>query len=219
MPTGAPRGESLTAPTRGRPRRCGAAHQDLCFLPNLSGTGGGQASHHQPRAVAEPHARHLTMRGVNSGEFGVESTRRFGPRAGLRPSRVPKPHGRTHSLFTMSKNTPRTRRRGDAPAGSAGGEFCGCGRWIVGLLPGLPVSRPSRPASPGGHGGARRDRTDDLMLAKHALSQLSYCPSATSSAVGQGGSLGRVGSGLHDWWAWEDSNFRPHAYQARALTN
>ena len=22
-----------------------------------------------------------------------------------------------------------------------------------------------------------------------------------------------------DWWAWEDSNFRPHAYQARALTN
>ena len=25
-------------------------------------------------------------------------------------------------------------------------------------------------------GGARRDRTDDLMLAKHALSQLSYCP-------------------------------------------
>ena len=21
------------------------------------------------------------------------------------------------------------------------------------------------------------------------------------------------------WWAWEDSNFRPHAYQARALTN
>jgi hypothetical protein len=26
-------------------------------------------------------------------------------------------------------------------------------------------------------GGARRDRTDDLMLAKHALSQLSYGPS------------------------------------------
>ena len=25
-------------------------------------------------------------------------------------------------------------------------------------------------------GGARRDRTDDLMLAKHALSQLSYVP-------------------------------------------
>lgn len=31
-----------------------------------------------------------------------------------------------------------------------------------------PISR--------GDGGARRDRTDDLMLAKHALSQLSYGP-------------------------------------------
>jgi hypothetical protein len=25
--------------------------------------------------------------------------------------------------------------------------------------------------------------------------------------------------GTHDWWAWKDLNFRPHAYQARALTN
>ena len=49
-------------------------------------------------------------------------------------------------------------------------------------------------------GGADRDRTDDLMLAKHALSQLSYGP-------------------VQGWWAWEDLNFRPHAYQARALTS
>lgn len=36
-------------------------------------------------------------------------------------------------------------------------------------LPALPKQRiPS--------GGGRRDRTDDLMLAKHALSQLSYAP-------------------------------------------
>ena len=68
------------------------------------------------------------------------------------------------------------------------------------------------------NGGARRDRTDDLMLAKHALSQLSYGPGGgrrsqdrrqkrpSSSAVGR-------------WWAWEDLNLRPHAYQARALTN
>ena len=36
-------------------------------------------------------------------------------------------------------------------------------------------SRPLRQSSiPSG--GARRDRTDDLMLAKHALSQLSYGP-------------------------------------------
>ena len=57
-------------------------------------------------------------------------------------------------------------------------------------------------------GGARRDRTDDLLLAKQALSQLSYGP-------GQDARVKR----LKEWWAWEDSNFRPHAYQARALTN
>ena len=32
-------------------------------------------------------------------------------------------------------------------------------------------------------GGADRDRTGDLMLAKHALSQLSYSPSVASSQL------------------------------------
>jgi hypothetical protein len=32
-------------------------------------------------------------------------------------------------------------------------------------------------------GGGRRDRTDDLMLAKHALSQLSYAPVPGTNAV------------------------------------
>ena len=49
-------------------------------------------------------------------------------------------------------------------------------------------------------GGAGRDRTDDLKLAKLALSQLSYAPKQI-------------------WWAREDLNLRPHAYQACALTN
>lgn len=31
-------------------------------------------------------------------------------------------------------------------------------------------------------GGGRRDRTDDLMLAKHALSQLSYAPVPETNA-------------------------------------
>ena len=56
-------------------------------------------------------------------------------------------------------------------------------------------------------GGARRDRTDDLLLAKQALSQLSYGPAVTAPKQ------------KREWWAWEDLNFRPHAYQARALTN
>ena len=51
-------------------------------------------------------------------------------------------------------------------------------------------------------GGAGRDRTDDPRLAKPVLSQLSYSP----------------GVFLNKWWAWKDLNFRPHAYQACALT-
>ena len=58
-------------------------------------------------------------------------------------------------------------------------------------------------------GGARRDRTDDLKLAKLALSQLSYGPVPPRG----------ISTQAEFWWAWEDLNFRPHAYQARALTN
>jgi hypothetical protein len=46
-----------------------------------------------------------------------------------------------------------------------------------------PAIRPS--------GGARRDRTDDLMLAKHALSQLSYGPEKEGSHAKMVG-LGRL---------------------------
>ena len=48
-------------------------------------------------------------------------------------------------------------------------------------------------------GGGKEIRTPDLMLAKHALYQLSYTPGK--------------------WWAYLDSNQRPPAYQAGALTN
>ena len=118
-------------------------------------------------------------------------------------------------------------------------------------------------------GGARRDRTDDLMLAKHALSQLSYGPifrqkrtsrqlgvafapsepsrshelvsprsstrkrrpATTTQAVRllNAAPTARLAGVLPPlwlfeavpkvWWAWEDLNLRPHAYQARALTN
>lgn len=36
--------------------------------------------------------------------------------------------------------------------------------------------QPDNPADCGGNGGAGRDRTDDILLAKQALSQLSYGP-------------------------------------------
>jgi hypothetical protein len=83
-------------------------------------------------------------------------------------------------------------------------------------------------------GGADRDRTDDLKLAKLALSQLSYGPGDRRWAaqvglpgVARGDSPGfalraspaaftRFAS--EAWWARDELNVRPHAYQACALT-
>ena len=101
-------------------------------------------------------------------------------------------------------------------------------------------------------GGGERDRTDDLLLAKQALSQLSYTPRNPSNRVrravpaetgDQAGLRDRVqrgrgpacqkgrarmlpdpkpflpqGGWVCPWWARVDSNYRPHAYQACALT-
>ena len=53
--------------------------------------------------------------------------------------------------------------------------------------------------SPLGSGGAGRDRTGDPLLAKQVLSQLSYSP--------------------RKWWAWVESNYRPHPYQGCALAS
>ena len=109
-----------------------------------------------------------------------------------------------------------------------------------------------------GPGGAGRDRTDDLRLAKPALSQLSYSPLFLSTSCYRKRSrktsneIKRIrpapcriaaipGSSplakgerilpsfpqrsIHPaanphgkWWAWVDSNHRPPAYQADALT-
>lgn len=103
--------------------------------------------------------------------------------------------GRTNRRFTMSDNT-RIRR----PTHKAEPK-----PRISHEIPSNDIDQSMM------SGGARRDRTDDLMLAKHALSQLSYGPRLAGGSV----ETGR----LDDWWAWEDLNLRPHAYQARALTN
>ena len=46
-------------------------------------------------------------------------------------------------------------------------------------------------------GGAGRNRTDDILLAKQTLSQLSYGPMPFPE----------------EWWARVDSNYRPHPYR------
>jgi hypothetical protein len=77
------------------------------------------------------------------------------------------PH-RIHSLFTMSNTrTPLTQEQHAclvSPRGS------------LGTAPQISPTFPDNANTARPHGGARRDRTDDLMLAKHALSQLSYGP-------------------------------------------
>ncbi len=93
------------------------------------------------------------------------------------------PSGRTHSLFTMSNNTLRP-------------EAGRCAGWTDqrrilfdadGLeAPGRLSLDRSAPTIARGDGGARRDRTDDLMLAKHALYRLSYCPDRPCAAPSAG---------------------------------
>jgi hypothetical protein len=58
-------------------------------------------------------------------------------------------------------------------------------------------------------------RTPDPDLAKVVLYQLSYAPSRVEPACERVLVLVLVPS----WWACLDSNQRPHAYQACALTN
>ena len=53
-------------------------------------------------------------------------------------------------------------------------------------------------------GGGERDRTDDPLLAKQVLSQLSYTPRASRREA---------------WWVWLGSNQRPPPYQDGALTS
>ena len=62
-------------------------------------------------------------------------------------------------------------------------------------------------------GGGERDRTDDPLLAKQVLSQLSYTPGNPLHHQ-----LTRP-CGLANWWVWLDSNQRPPPYQDGALTS
>jgi hypothetical protein len=65
----------------------------------------------------------------------------------------------------------------------------------------------------GRFGGARGSRTLDLLLAKQALSQLSYGPNSLTWFTNF-----RWRNQLTAWWAMVDSNHRPQSYQDCALT-
>ena len=77
-----------------------------------------------------------------------------------------------------------------------------------------PCERQSRDTGSNKDGGARRSRTDDLLNANQALSQLSYGPVTGIRQV----ACPALRYRRLRWWAEEELNFRPHAYQACALT-
>jgi hypothetical protein len=90
--------------------------------------------------------------------------------------------------------------------------------------PSSSLSRDTNPTTPPAFasGGDDRVRTDDPLLAKQVLSQLSYAPrtSFQSPVVSSQMALAPDDRKLTtDWWAREDLNLRPHAYQACALTS
>jgi hypothetical protein len=67
-------------------------------------------------------------------------------------------------------------------------------------------------------GGADWNRTSDPLLAKQVLSQLSYSPAPVRISVRVNPLIGNPVI-TTQWWAWIELNYRPRAYQARALTN
>ena len=76
------------------------------------------------------------------------------------------------------------------------------------------VRRKTRETSgPEDRGGGEGTRTPDPLLAKQVLCQLSYTPTTVEGASSQ------CRSTQSAWWAWEDLNFRRHAYQAYALAS
>ena len=94
--------------------------------------------------------------------------------------------------------------------------------------PHAPLPRPRTPSTPNPNrnhdkttqahtrtGGGGRDRTDDPLLAKQVLSQLSYAPNHAARTHAEIPPQ----NARRKWWAREDLNLRPHAYQACALTS
>ena len=118
----------------------------------------------------------------------------------------------TQSRFTCE----RARAAPAAPQGAKRGDGSGGGTHQRAADNDGAHARTRVAARLAGRGpGGDRIRTDDPLLAKQALSQLSYAP-ATAAAFADP-AIGRPTDRAA--WAREDLNLRPHAYQACALTN
>ena len=121
----------------------------------------------------------------------------------LRPARPSK-----GSLGKVSDAPGKTQDTWKPPDQSSLHNVCRTGIWPFGRCKLLLLQRIFPHLDTNRIGGAERDRTADPLLAKQVLSQLSYSPTSRWYCQIQ----------PREWWARADSNCRPHAYQACALT-
>ena len=141
----------------------------LCFA---SIAGARTPAARRPRGCKEPgYATPSPPRRKQRGGKTFSCFPEHAPRKGhVHASRCPINRGARRHARQATPSRPKGRRASRARSQRKPGKGLGeTGR-----------RRSGRPRS----GGARRDRTDDLMLAKHALSRLSYRPGAETQTRG-----------------------------------
>ena len=111
---------------------------------------------------------------------------------------------RTTLLFTMSKAGNKRRRKSENRVQTPANRFRlpRSEFWLlISDLVWLPTAASACRSAQREAGGARRDRTDDLLLAKQALSQLSYGPVGGQIRRQMQSAIRRCRS--LKWWAWD----------------
>ena len=158
-----------TAAHRGKPQFAGPApinrgSPDQPCLPAAAASSMKTLPRTAPQAGSPPHRGAVRLGHIHKFASPVQSAppRTPGARRGTTPARFTKPPEPT-SLLRM----PSSATQGSPPAPT---RAAGISRKPTIPKPGLACSRESAGC------GGERDRTDDLLLAKQALSQLSYTP-------------------------------------------
>ena len=173
-----PRGDELppeeTSPTTGDPAR-GLSHEDTSFGPTPR-----QPAPAPPDKVPQnkqPGPGLVRLGHIHKSIFTLQST----PPPRTRPRRHSQRHRREVAPGGMARRFSE-RRFQRSKAGSPGSRPRSSAVPHVQSPCAVPMTR--RPWWRR-HGGGERDRTDDLLLAKQALSQLSYTPLRRSEAGDQ----------------------------------
>jgi hypothetical protein len=203
----------------GHPRINDRSHLPAAFrsVPRPSSPLGAKAStgrpcHARDRAAAVTTARTPPeRRGPGRGRRAAAMTASRAPLITTRTTSRTRTHSRTHTTIPDKPVNEQTGGDG-GPAGprQPHGDLGSASRNRESL--GTPHSFGQIHHPSGRRDGGDRIRTDDPLLAKQVLYQLSYAPAATTPRLSAHDGTAAV-------WAREDLNLRPHAYQACALTN